>query len=80
VGDSLQLRRFALGLLQSELAAKLRVPISLVQAWEEDVQVPNQDEWNGLADVLGMSKFALESCNPTWEWRVGNSSLKSVRD
>lgn len=50
-GDRLQVRRFELGLLQSEVAAKLRVQISLVQAWEEDVQVPNQDEWDGRPDI-----------------------------
>jgi DNA-binding transcriptional regulator YiaG len=51
------LRRSETGLLQSEVAAKLRVLISLVKAWEEDVQVPSQDEWDALADVVGMTKL-----------------------
>ena len=65
VGDRIQVRRFEKGLLQSEVAAKLGVPISLVQAWEEDVQEPNQDEWKGLSDVLGTTNLRVELHNPT---------------
>jgi DNA-binding transcriptional regulator YiaG len=64
LGDRIQVRRFEKGLLQSEVAEKLRVPISLVRAWENDVLEPNHDEWNRLAKVLGTSNLALELHNP----------------
>lgn len=42
-----------------------------MKAWEGDIQEPNQDEWNGIANVLGTSK--VESENPNmgvacWEF------------
>ena len=61
LGDRIQVRRFELGLLQSELAAKLKVPISLLQAWEEDVQDPAPDHWNKLDNVLGTTDRTPET-------------------
>jgi DNA-binding transcriptional regulator YiaG len=51
-GDHLLLKRIEANLSQPEMAAKMKVSVRKVKAWEHDQTVPTADEWRVLKDIL----------------------------
>jgi hypothetical protein len=41
--------------------------VSLVKAWEEDIQVPTQEQWKAFAGLLNIPNIAIASNGPTRE-------------
>jgi DNA-binding transcriptional regulator YiaG len=52
VGDHLLLKRIQADLSQPEMAAKLKISVRKVKAWEHDQIVPTTAEWRVLTDIL----------------------------
>ncbi len=62
MGDKIKVWRYARGMLLSDIAAQLAVPVSRVKEWEEDVAMPNEATRKFLAIILG---WPVVSKSPT---------------
>jgi DNA-binding transcriptional regulator YiaG len=63
-GDYIHTARVAHRIARAQLAERLKVPKSLVQAWEEDRQMITELQWNRLKTVLALLSIS-ELCCPT---------------
>jgi ribosome-binding protein aMBF1 (putative translation factor) len=52
IGDLIKVRRYEKGLLQSQLAAKLRISPKVLQQWETDSRTPSAEQWQSLERYL----------------------------
>ena len=66
LGDHIQAKRIEKRLLQQEMARMLGVTRRQVQLWERDRQVPSDDDWKALVNLLGLDG-SLRAANPTAE-------------
>jgi DNA-binding transcriptional regulator YiaG len=53
-GDYIQTARVAQQLARAQLAERLNVPKSLVQAWEENRQMISELQWDSLRTILAL--------------------------
>jgi len=51
-GDLIKVKRYEKGLLQSQLAAQLRVSPKVLQQWETDSRTPSAEQWQSLERYL----------------------------
>jgi ribosome-binding protein aMBF1 (putative translation factor) len=54
LGDLLLLKRIKADLSQPELGIKAGFAVRKIKAWEHDQAIPNEVEWQILAEVLGL--------------------------
>jgi ribosome-binding protein aMBF1 (putative translation factor) len=55
LGDHLLLKRIKADLSQAELGVKAGFSVRRIKVWEHDETVPTENEWQILAEILGLN-------------------------
>jgi DNA-binding transcriptional regulator YiaG len=59
LGDRIRIKRFELGLLESQVAASLQVPVITLRAWEHDLSAPDERQYMVLAQILSLERMPI---------------------